>query len=633
MPPNDDRPQPSYVARQVDDLVLRACAAVRRPGESQSIGTAFRISPKYVITASHVVDGAEGSQWDLLFAEVGGNGGGADDPVTVPAVVVRATPGVVGRAFPMPDVAVLRIDPAAAPDAPPVLLGEPEPEIDSSLRVCGLNLEKGDPSFERLKFIVADALEDLRLDANVLRPGKSGGPVYSHEDGSVCAFVKASIHPNIPLGGFCVPVLQALRDACDDDLYRDIVHSHDAHHRARKEWFSLAIGDTAARERYARVMGLFPELVEPVGRAEVNDYYRELCPSFATPLRERRLVALRDLAEFIRVRTGTAIGEVPRMTKLCLAAMARPGTPPAVREELKDHALTVARRWGVPYPAFQGLRLQAAQGPPIDVIIGVVQACLTAVQDGEPHEWELFRYQQGEVISQTGACSAVSYEAATGALRRAIHEYLDSTAQDVEIQVALPDGRLSGEHLAAWRRRGADGRDLDRFSDDNYRVVPRRSRTFVRSVGARGLMTRHLAGLAEAGAGALAWLDCWDGHDEEQLGNLFATRHGAGSNEPPNELVFTKTDQRSYPLMVWRRSRCEDHAAQELCAGRRFRRELVSSLTENNPDRWRKQVLDMHTELVRGTLEDGDPRRGWCDVVYVLDRPELTRRAAPLGAG
>lgn len=625
MLPNEDRPQPSAVAAQVDDLVLRACAAVRERGRKESKGTAFRISPEYVVTASHVVGGRRDSQWDLRFS-------GGD---VVPAQVVLATPApdVDGSTFPPPDVAVLRIDPAAAPDAPAVLLGEPEPEVGASLRVCGLNLANGDPSFERLSYTLADRMAELRLDKNVLRQGKSGGPVYSVQDGMVCAFVKATMHANVPLGGFCVPVLQALRDARDDDLYLDIVHSHDAYHRGRPEWPSLAIGDTAARERFARVVGLLPELAEPVSRLEVNDHYRQLCPAMATPLGERRLVAARDLAEFIRVRTGTSMGEVPRLTRLCLALAERPGTPEAVRAELVEHARTIATRWGVGPSVFEGLAVSARVAG-VDIIIGVVQPAMTAVQNGEPHEWELFRYQQGEVISQTGARLAGSYDDAVGALRWAIHEYLDSTAQNVEIQVALPDDRLSEERLPAWRRAAGDGRDLGRFSDDGYRVVPRRSKTFVRSVGARGLMTRHLSALKNAGASGLAWLDCWEGRDDEQLGNLFATHHGAGSNEPPSELVFDKADQRSYPLMVWRASPCEDHAtAGETCAGKRFRYDLVTALASDTPDQWGRGILEVHTDLVRGTLDKRDPRRAWHDVVYVLDRPELTRRAAPLGAG
>jgi len=228
----------------------------------------------------------------------------------------------------------------------------------------------------------------------------------------------------------------------------------------------------------------------------------------------------------------------------------------------------------------------------------------------------------------------VSYEKAKESLRVALDEYLSSTAHLVDIEIALPDDRIAGERLHAWRRRAADSTDLTRFSDA-YQIMPRRSRIWDRTAEQREAMRKHWAALQNGDGSGLAWLSCRDPRTPQALHDHLLDHHGLGSDEPPGPHTFDTTASQSYPLMVWRANRCENHdtVPPGTCAGRGFRSSLMSDLVGVSPIEWTKAVNLVQIALVRDRLDKTDSRYGWRDVVLVLERPTSNRRLVPLGSG
>jgi hypothetical protein len=192
----------------VFDWVRAATVAITDGGAQ--IGSGFFVAPGWVLSCAHVVATARAPRvrWkdhDLAPAEI----------TCRPAV---AGPG---HGFDFPDTAVLRVDvPESSPPCVPIGLEPPTP----GRRVWATGISRiriGALEPFSAVLTVADAGPGLiRLQGGQLGLGMSGGPVLDLQTYTVCGITKAIQHEATALGGWAVPLADAL--AIVDDPLADL---------------------------------------------------------------------------------------------------------------------------------------------------------------------------------------------------------------------------------------------------------------------------------------------------------------------------------------------------------------------------------------------------------------------------
>lgn len=596
-----------------DSLVESGTAVVlaRSTGDT---GTAFRIAPRYVLTAGHVVgrDGL-GTEVDLDFREAGRCVG--------KVVALSRPPAPDGRFWPFPDLCVIEIPERACPDARCVYVAEP---VFSSTDRVELRLMGMSGAFHELLPLTTDTVEFDRYDKpflkfsdRIVRPGRSGCPLYSRRLGLVAGMVKASGDVVVPDGGLATPILAGLRALGERDLYREIVAAHDAYHRDHPSWLELAPadGDVQARQDHMRLVGLLAELPDPPSGDALAEMYQRICPAAPDRPAASRLLHPRDLAELI-----FAEHDDPETLALLYANLA---AIPGASAELEDLALG----------ATGGL---VSTGRLVS-LVGVISEQPSAQQDGQAYLAELFtiwkRPRPDRPEEETGPArpergyraQAAGFPAAKAALQALIDRYLANSEDTVElIEIALPDDQLGAEKLHSWQRNPRNAHD-PRMLREFGRLQLRRTATWPRYAEQRKILRDHWRSLERATDAdhGLFWLHCRDNPGAARLHQSLLSRHGVGVLVPPSQALLDQLaefDPR--PVLVWRRCECAEHdATAPECPGSRFRAALGHSFRSLPANSWFASVDRVQTAVSESALEPADEGAGWAEIVYVLERP------------
>ena len=265
----------------VDELVARSTAVVNLPG-ARAAGSAFRIAPRFAVTAGHVVENVDGGTHTEVWLDFGPGG---RCRARVAEVSQEPPPG--RASWPFPDLAVLALEPNTCPLVPSVAMSEILPEPGGPVRLAGMAVPF-DPDLLRVSTAdgrYAHAKPFLGFTGTAVLPGRSGGPLFSPEIGAVLGVVKGTADTRIPNGGLATPLLAGLRAMCTPELYSAIVTDHDRCHAvAVSPWHMLRMPGRQPdemRRLFRVVAGLLARLA-PARRKELNALHRMLCGDIAT---------------------------------------------------------------------------------------------------------------------------------------------------------------------------------------------------------------------------------------------------------------------------------------------------------------------------------------------------------------
>lgn len=603
-----------------DSLVESGTAVVlaRSTGET---GTAFRIAPRHVLTAGHVVgpDGL-GTEVDLDFREAGSCAG--------KVVALSRPPAPGSRFWPFPDLCVIEIPADACPEARCVYVAEP---VFSSTDRVELRLMGMSGAFHRLLPLTTDTVEFDRYDKpflkfsdRIVRPGRSGCPLYSRRLGMVAGMVKASGDVVVPDGGLATPVLAGLRALAAEraeyrELYREIVVAHDAYHRDHPYWRdALRVdGDARARQDHMRLLGLLAELPDPPAGDALAEMYPRICPDAPDRPPASRLLHPRDLAELVFVEHDDK--ETLALLHANLAMIE------GASAQLEDLALS-----------FAGGRVATGR---LISLVGVISEQPSAQQEGQAYRAELFtvwkRPRPDRPEQETGPArpehgywtTATGFPAAKTALQSLIDRYLANSEETVDlIEIALPDAQLGSEKLHSWQRNPNNAHD-PRMLHEFGRLQLRRTSTWSRYAEQRKILRDHWHSLERAADAdhGLFWLHCRDNPGSARIHQSLLARHGIGVLVPPSQELLDQLaafDPR--PVMVWNRHDCAEHdAAAPVCPGSRFRAALGHSFRSLPANSWFDAVERVQKAVSESALEPAREQdgAGWAGIVYVLERP------------
>jgi hypothetical protein len=611
----------------VDELVRRSTAVVGVG--ATKLGTAFRIAPEYAVTAAHVVHSVRESSLTLRF-EAGASCQAEVVAVGEPPTRQDGEESILR--WPYPDLAVLKLEQGALPGVPCVMMAEPV--FDDalyqgalSLQVCGYNAVWTE-LWAGICTLSDETSKYLKLDGAVFRPGLSGAPVYSRELGVVLGVVKASEDTRVPTGGLATKLLPGLRTLCDGDLYQEIVRSHDGYHAQAPEWRS--IGNRADRMLFAAFVG---HLAEIPGRPRADDlaaFLDLLCGYPGSAPEPRRLVALRDLAEFVHNEMPQARRQPHILSKLCHKWPESIQVP----DELREKLWTVADQLSAGNSCPTTQRPTPGSGFRVPAVMGVITPVDVAGRRTAPHLVELFTWNGGEVTPWLRR-ETQDYPSAKHELQRLLHEYVQQNPK-VEIEVVLPDEYLNEENLVSWRRQ--PGSDDPRKFSEKYDIFLRRRRTWEKSEEQKSDLLQHWE-MLDRSPGGLHWLHCDDHSDTATIYKEIHTPeegpalHGLGAFDPSIEAALRTAEFDSLPVIVWRSEECTDHdepGRQYPCVGARFHDALVSSLGTKPATQWYKAIKDVQVAWDRSRLTAEDPRYPWREAVYILDRPGRSKPRIPL---
>ncbi|NEW47383.1 hypothetical protein GV794_25755 [Nocardia cyriacigeorgica] len=612
------------VHADIDDLLRAAAAAVSadRPG-AERIGTAFRVTPDYAVTAAHVAHAA-GGRVRLVFGE---------DSACTADVVVASPPPAQGSRWGFDDLAVLRIDQPSRVGAPCVLMAEPVLTAKDELLVCALNPTYVDRVTEiyhgyrvrdmHQRFFTIDG------DRSVIQ-GMSGAPVWSVPHGGVVGFVKASENLDSAQGGAIAYLLDGLRVGART-LYDEIVTAHDAYHHADHTWVDRLVGAEAPVRRWlVELQGLLAEIATaaerrvPVGL--VDELFRD---SFLPDMGD--LLTLRDLAEYLGTESQNPTFDLARF---CALAPKHLPVDPAVAQGLRE----LPKKMLLPrdYPQFERRFLSTQQdSTEVTVLFGIIVPEEGPRLDERapiPHRYELARKSgDQEIITLEPAGRCASYDHAKRELKYALDVALSTIEKPrdaVEIVVALPDDRLGEDPLFEWRR--TDERPFSKF-----RMRLRRSSTWEKSSEQIAELDARWNRLRSQGADSLVWLGCADPRARAlpTLQGLFADADppdGVAVTEPPTAEVLTASASNALPITLWRTEGCPTHPGEAPeCDGSVFRTALAARLAPHPPTDWYSAIW--HEQREHEHSEERD--LFWRKIVCVLDVPGQSRRRPPPLAG
>jgi len=197
-------------------VVLAAGADAAR---AKSTGSGFFVAPDRVVSCAHVVHGA-GPLW------VQWNG------QTRPAQVIACKPRAGGGgSVPAPDAAVLAVTGFVAPH-PVVPLADTDPDLDDRLYLYGITrvrtgIPEPDGALVDYAGRIGDNAEFYKLAGGQVAAGQSGGPVLNLRTRTVCAMTKQTLDPTTNIGGYAIPIADALAILPDEDLRAANLACHD----------------------------------------------------------------------------------------------------------------------------------------------------------------------------------------------------------------------------------------------------------------------------------------------------------------------------------------------------------------------------------------------------------------------
>lgn len=608
--------------RDVDKLVWSGTAVVRAESTG-AVATAFRIAPRFVLTAAHVVgrDGLD-SQVELNFYPESP----AQEPYSCPGTVIALSPPPQpGQWFwPFPDLCVIEIDQEAVPSAVSMLVAEP---VLSSAEGIKLQLLGMPGELSAAVPLTSETVEFdgynppfLKVGARTVRPGRSGAPVYSGGLGVVVGMMKASVDTSAPEGGLATPVWAGLRALGDSALYRKIVTAHDTYHRAHPRWRDLPRpdGDPEAWSDHLTLLGLLARLPDPPSGAVLTEMFQRICPAAPDRPEPSRLLHPRDLAELVFAEYD----DPDALARLRVESAALGGASPELAQFAEFAHTTSEGRVTTD-------RLVS--------LVGVISEQPSAQQDGQAYLAELFtvwRHAQphgqesdtGPALPEPGyRATCTSYPAARAELQALIDRYLADSDESVElIEIALPDDQLNAEKLHHWSRNPRNARD-PRMLREFGRLQLRRAMTWQRTKEQRKILRDRWDKLSQSQDEdhGLLWLHCRDNPDSGSLHLSLHDRHGVGVTVPPGrDLLDHLAEFDACPVLLWNRCGCADHeAGAPACPGTRFRGALRDYFRTRPANDWFGDVERVQGAESGSGLESADDGADWAEIVYVLERP------------
>lgn len=178
----------------LQDLLESAVVEVE---DGKRRGTGFYIAGDLLLTCAHVAQSRE-----IIVRNAAG--------VVSTAIVVDRRPETYsGGAWPIPDLAILRVD---AHCDTHLVLDDPDTTFNGPLLVCGFAVgaqAMASLTYERPRVLSLDPVHGGRLAKLVdctLAPGMSGSPVVRESDGRVVGVVKRTRAGTVWAGGWALPV-------------------------------------------------------------------------------------------------------------------------------------------------------------------------------------------------------------------------------------------------------------------------------------------------------------------------------------------------------------------------------------------------------------------------------------------
>ncbi|MEU3519026.1 trypsin-like peptidase domain-containing protein [Streptomyces sp. NPDC006654] len=309
------------------ELVTAATVRIHRTGVGYApeesgafLGSGFFVAPNWVLTCAHVIHGGEGGEVTVIYQT-----GPYEEPRAVPGKVAATLPeqveGPVQGSWPAPDLALVRLREPV--DHACVYLSErPMPHYtEGRVFYAGWAPFQGRPQpldgFLTVHGTIGgwSASAQMRLGANELPLGVSGGPVIDPVRGEVVGVLKSrSDHGP---GGTSIGIerLRTLpvaapnarphdlyrhglrhHDPYQHDLYQAVCHAHDRHHRDRQQpsdsgrptWTDLQAelgarpGRTLSPHERVELLGRLADLPPPDSTRGLLDILHSL-PGFRLP--------------------------------------------------------------------------------------------------------------------------------------------------------------------------------------------------------------------------------------------------------------------------------------------------------------------------------------------------------------
>jgi hypothetical protein len=255
--------------------IVRSATVVIATGPDVSTmkltGSGFFVAPDRVLTCAHVVHGP-GPWWVLWSGQ------------TRSAEVIACRPETGhGGLVAAPDAAVLAVTGFAVPH-PVVPLAEADPDSNDLLYLYGITrirtgIPEPDGALVRFSERIGDNSELYKLVGGPIAPGQSGGPLLNLRTYAVCGMTKQTLDAMNPIGGYAIPIADALAVLPDENLRAANLACHDgglpALRRAQAGFGTLPedVADRIALKRAAplleRQLAMF-QLVRPPIVAEVD---------------------------------------------------------------------------------------------------------------------------------------------------------------------------------------------------------------------------------------------------------------------------------------------------------------------------------------------------------------------------
>ncbi|MEU1984079.1 trypsin-like peptidase domain-containing protein [Nocardia sp. NPDC019395] len=624
------------VHADIEELLKGATATVSadRP-DAEQIGTAFRITPDYAVTAAHVAVPA-GPRLRLAFGE--GSACGA-------SVVAASAQQARGSPWGFDDLAVLRLDRPGEVTAPCVLITEPVLKYDDALLVCALNGSRPERFLEvHHGYRFRDAQPPLFFTVDGGRPvvpGMSGAPVWSVRHGGVVGLFKASENVQTTQGGAISCLLECLRRR-GTELYEEIVTAHDVYHRDEPAWVDRLPGgkdDEALVRRWVVEthgwLARIPTATERlVSQGLVDELFRD-SPPFDTS----RLLTLRDVVEYIGTECQSQGWDLSRFCALALKHLALTPDVAKAMQELPKRFLTAQRyrKFEQDFPAgrpefdrpFAATRPESVEMTTVFGIIVPDEGPRLDDRSPIPHRYELaVKTGRDEIIAPESDGRCGSFEQAKQELKQALDSKLEAIAkppETVEIVVALPDDHLIDDPLYEWRR--SQERPFSKFM-----MRLRRSSTWEKTHEQVIELENRWTRLQESASDGLVWFGCGDARaqDLRTLQELFVENgppDGVAVSTPPTPAVLTASSSNALPVTVWHTTGCAVHPdGGDICDGTAFRADIEARIDEQSPVDWYAAIWREQRE--HAGSEDRD--EFWRKIVCIIDRPGESRRPTPL---
>ncbi len=220
--------------------LFRRCVVRIDGDDGRFRGTGFLVAPATIVTCAHVVHGQEALSvsWAGLPAAVG---------------EVRADPPLAkvadARAYPLPDLAVLRLpDGAGFGDHPCVRLAtasaDDAPALGDALYYAGYSVEHASPALagdttELGSPITEESTTFHKLKRSQVLPGYSGSPLLDLRTRCVAGVIESTRGRHADLGGFAVTAASLA------GAFPDVAEANAGFHRSDRRWADAVMAQAA----------------------------------------------------------------------------------------------------------------------------------------------------------------------------------------------------------------------------------------------------------------------------------------------------------------------------------------------------------------------------------------------------